>query len=122
MDLYDPKPFLGSLVGISSEQVHVKCYITLKIMFRVEEHVRKIKVRCFVIYVLSSRNMIIGKPTFNKLGATISTLYMHMKYPLPDGRVGVIQEDQEISMKCYIYSLKLKKVRIMGVNIDGMKL
>ncbi|MCI12290.1 gag-pol polyprotein, partial [Trifolium medium] len=37
----------------------------------------------------TSYNIIIGRPTFNALGAAMSTLYLAMKYPLDNGQVGV---------------------------------
>lgn len=53
--------------------------------------------------------MIIWRLTFNPLGAALSTLYLCMKFPLPNGRVGVIQRDQEFSIKCYAESLEFKR-------------
>lgn len=44
-----------------------------------------------------------------------------MKYPLPDKRVKIIQGDQKIAKKCYMESLKLKKVITMGMNVIGIK-
>lgn len=57
----------------------------------------------------SSYNMIIGRSTFNQLSVAFPTLYLCIKYPLSDGQVGFFQGDQEISRKCYVESLKLKK-------------
>lgn len=45
-----------------------------------------------------------------------------MKYPLPDGRVRVIHEDQDITRKCYVESLKMENIRNRGVNGLGVKL
>lgn len=39
-----------------------------------------------------------------------------MKYLISDGRVGVIQEDQEISIKCYVEILKGKMVHTLGTK------
>lgn len=65
--------------------------------------------------------MIIRKPSFNQMGSILSTFYLCMKYLLSDGKVCIIQGDQDISRKCYVECLKLKKVRIVGVNIMGAK-
>lgn len=54
--------------------------------------------------------MIIGRPTFNQLDAILYTLYLCMKYSLSNGRVRVIQGNRDISRKCYVESLKLKRV------------
>lgn len=45
-----------------------------------------------------------------------------MKYMLPYGWVRVIHGDYNISRKCYAESLKLKKVRKVGVNTVDVKL
>lgn len=45
-----------------------------------------------------------------------------MNYPFLDGRVKVIQGDQEIARKCYIDSLKLKRDETVGVNVVGINL
>lgn len=39
----------------------------------------------------------------------LSTLYLTLKYPLKDGRVGVVKGDQGLARKCYKDSLKLKR-------------
>lgn len=109
-------------MGFLDEQVQVKGYITLKTTSRAEEKSRKIKVRYLVINAPSSYNMVMEQYSFNKLGDALSTLYLCMKYPILNGRVGVIQGDHKISKKCYIYIIKLKKIGIMGMNIVGMKL
>lgn len=70
--------------------------------------------------------MIIGQPSFNQLDTTLSILYLCMKYLLSDGRVGVIQSDQEISRTRYMENIKLKRFQTLGVNTrkvgSGIKL
>lgn len=108
--------FKGSLVGFFGEEMQVKGYIILNTIFGEQGKAKEIKVRYLFIDTHSSYNMIIGRPTFNLMGSILSTLYLCMKYPFSDGRVGVIQRDQKIAMKCYIKSLKLKRVRTLGAN------
>lgn len=95
----------GLLVGFFGEHMQVKSYITQKTTFWEYDQAIEIKVKYLVIDALSSYNMIIGQPTFNKLDTTLSTLYLCMKYLLSNGRIGVTQGDQEISRKCYVESL-----------------
>lgn len=45
-----------------------------------------------------------------------------MMYPLQDGKIEVIQGDEQISINFYIKSLKLKKVRTTVVNVVGVNL
>lgn len=68
----------------------VKGYITLKTIFGGRESARMINLRYLIIDTHSSYNMIIGLSAFNQLGASLSILYICMKYPLSDGRVGFI--------------------------------
>lgn len=49
------------------------------------------------------------KANFNTLEASLSTLYLTMKYPLSNREVGVVKGDQGLAYKCYKVSLKLKK-------------
>lgn len=60
--------------------------------------------------------MIIRLPSFNQLGFALSTLYLRMKYMLSYGQVRVIQGDHEITIKCYVESVKLKRVCTLGVK------
>lgn len=43
-----------------------------------------------VIDAPSSYNMIIGRLAFNPLSVALSTIYLYMKYQLPNRRVGII--------------------------------
>jgi hypothetical protein len=45
----------------------------------------------------------------NLLGVILSTLYLVMKYPLDNGKVGTIKGDQEIARKCYHKNLRMQK-------------
>jgi len=45
----------------------------------------------------------------NGLGAVTSTAHLCMKYPLEDGRVGVVKGDQITARKCYEDSLRNKR-------------
>lgn len=94
LDSNDLKDFKGSLFGFSEEQVQVKGYITLKTIFGVGEQAKQVKGGYMVIDAHSSNNIIIERPTFNQLSASLSTIYLCMKYPLSDRWVGVIQGDQ----------------------------
>lgn len=93
LDLEDLKHFKGFLVGFSREHVQVKGYITMKTTFGEQDQAREIKVRYFIIDAPSSYNMIIGNPSFNHLGDTLSTLYLCMNYTLSDERIRVTQGD-----------------------------
>lgn len=64
LDLDDPKPFQGSLVGFLGESMHLKGYITFKTAFGAEENAIHIKVSYIFIEESFSYNMIIGRLIF----------------------------------------------------------
>lgn len=94
----------------------MKSYMTQKATFGEKDKAKEIKVGYLVIDAPASYNMIIGRPPFNQMGSTLSTLYLCIKYRLFDRRVGVIQGDQEISRKYSVESLKMKRICILGMN------
>ncbi|GAU50294.1 hypothetical protein TSUD_137480 [Trifolium subterraneum] len=102
-------PYSGTLVGFVGEQVDVMGHITIYTTFSEDENAKTIKVRYLVVKTLfTSYNIIIGRPAFNALGAVMSTLYLSIKYPLNNGKVGVVKGDQVLARKCYESSLKIR--------------
>lgn len=73
------------------------------------DNAKGIKVRYLILKASSPYNIIIGRPTFNIMEVALSTIYLTMKYPLDDGRVGVIKSDQGLARKCYKDSLSRKR-------------
>lgn len=90
------QPFKGNLPGFTGEQVHVRGYITLRTTFGTGSQAKSIRVRYLVVNSPYSYNIIIGRPTFNLLGAFLSTKFLVMKYPLDNGKVGTIRGDQKV--------------------------
>ncbi|GAU51689.1 hypothetical protein TSUD_415030, partial [Trifolium subterraneum] len=104
------QPYNGTLVGFGGEQVEVMGHVTLLTTFGEKENAKTIKVRYLVVKTaFTSYNIIIGYPAFNTLGAVMSTLYLSMKYPLDDGRIGTVRGDQAQGRQCYELSLRLKR-------------
>lgn len=94
-------PFKGLLVGFSGEPTWILGHLPMIITFDNGESVKSILVKYLIVNTVSPYNIIIGKPSFNSLEATLSTMYLTFKYPLKDGRTGIIKGDQEIGRKCY---------------------
>ncbi|GAU27362.1 hypothetical protein TSUD_55150 [Trifolium subterraneum] len=104
------QPYNGTLVGFGGEQVEVMGHVTLLTTFGEKKNAKTIKVRYLVVKTaFTSYNIIIGRPTFNTLGAVLSTLYLSIKYPLDDGRVRTVRGDQAQGRQCYELSLRLKR-------------
>ena len=91
------QPFQGTLSGFTGERVHVRGYITLKTIFGTRKQAKTIKIRYLVVNAPNSYNIVIGRPSFNRIGALLSTKFLVMKYPLDDGGVGTIKGDQKVS-------------------------
>jgi hypothetical protein len=95
-------------------------YITLLTTFGVKENTKTIKVRYLVVRTpYASYNIIIGRPAFNALGTAMSTLYLAIKYPLDNGRVGTIRGDQILARQCYESSLKIKKKELSRLSVNN---
>ncbi|GAU51615.1 hypothetical protein TSUD_182110 [Trifolium subterraneum] len=103
-------PYFGTLVGFAGEQVDVMGHTTLYTTFGEEENA-KTRSRLDILVVktpFTSYNIIIGRSAFNILGAVMSTLYLSIKYPLNNGKIGVVKGDQALARKCYESSLKIR--------------
>ena len=68
-----------------------------------------INIRYTVVNVVSTYNLLFGRPSLNRLGVVASTRHMKMKLPSLDGGVIVIKSDQKAAWKCYENSLKSMK-------------
>ncbi|MCI35950.1 hypothetical protein A2U01_0057171, partial [Trifolium medium] len=51
----------------------------------------------------------------------MSTLYLSMKYPLDDGRVGMVRGDQALARQCYESSLRIKSSQTVGEQLHVAK-
>lgn len=71
-----------------------------EMMFGSNNYVRTIKVKYLVVDALSLYNIILWWPTLNLLGAVFSILHLSLNYPLFNGLVGVVQEDQKVAHEC----------------------
>ncbi|GAU43838.1 hypothetical protein TSUD_371170 [Trifolium subterraneum] len=102
-------PYYNTQVGFAGKQVEVMGHITLYTTFGEGEDAKTIKVRYLVVKTpFTSYNIIIGRPAFNVLGVVMSTLYLAIKYPLNNGKIGVVKGDQALARKCFESSLKIR--------------
>jgi len=84
----------------------------------VGEHAKAIRVKYLVVNSPNSYNIIIGHPNFNLLGAFLSIKFLIIKYPLDNGHIGMIQDDQKIAREYYHNILRLHKGK-KKVNNDS---
>nr|KYP44235.1 hypothetical protein KK1_034300 [Cajanus cajan] len=90
-------PYVGTLVGFAGDQVMARGYADLETTFGQGSQMKTVTIRYLVVNAQSSYNILIGRPTLNKLGAVVSTSHLKVKYPLPNGAVRVIKVDQEVA-------------------------
>ena len=103
------RPYTGCLYGFADNQVEVRGYLELRTTFTDGEASRTKSIRYLVVNANSTYNILLGRPTLNRLNAVASTRHMKMKLPDLSGKVIVIKLDQEEARECYENSLKTKK-------------
>ncbi|RDX91032.1 hypothetical protein CR513_27047, partial [Mucuna pruriens] len=76
-----------TIYGFAREWVPIKGVIELETIFGENSGAKSIPVLCTVVDAEASYNIIMGRPTLNRLGAVVSTLHLCMKLPVGQ-RVG----------------------------------
>ena len=102
------RPYGGCLYGFAGDQVEVRGYIELRTTFTDGLASRTEKIRYLVVNAPSAYNILLGRPTLNKIGVVPSTRHMKVKLPSMEGMIITICSDQKEAKKCYENSLKNK--------------
>jgi len=89
--------------------VEVRGHVELRTTFSDGTSSRTTSVKYLVVNVVLTYNMLLGRPSLNRLGAVASTRHMKMKLPSLEGGVIVIKSDQKETRKCYENNLKNKR-------------
>ncbi|XP_020208397.1 uncharacterized protein LOC109793340 [Cajanus cajan] len=100
-------PYDEPLVGFSGERVDTRGTIDLYTYFGDDQR-RRIKVRYVVVQANTSYNILLGRPSLNKLRAIVSTPHLAMKFPSEEGTVITMHADQKTARECYFASLKIQ--------------
>ena len=74
----------------SGEKVHLDGYVTLHLIFGTWAQTRMIKVDFLVIDYPFTYNMILGRPTLNKIGVIISIACLTMKFFTNNGEITTV--------------------------------
>ena len=69
---------------------------------------RTTNIKYLVVNAPSTYNILLGRPTLNRIRVVASTRHMKMKLPSLEGTVITIKSDQKEAKKCYENSLKTK--------------
>ena len=84
-------PYGDCLYGFAGDQVEVREYLELRTTFTDGTTLRTKSIRYLVVNTSSAYNMLLGRPTLNRLGAVPSTRHMRMKLPDLTGKVITIK-------------------------------
>ena len=97
-----PTPILTPLFGFSGERVMTEGTIDLPVTFGTPGGIEVTHIMSFLVVDQSSAyNIIIGRPTLNRLKAITSTYHLMMKFPTAKG-IAVMNGDQSMARMCYI--------------------
>jgi len=110
------RPYTGYLYGFADNLVQVRGYLELRTTFTDGAVSRTESIRYLVVNANSAYNILLGRPTLNRLRAVSSTRHMKMKLPDLSGKVIVIKSDKEEARKCYENSLKTKRGVVMVIE------
>ena len=115
------RPIDISLMGFIGDKVNPSGVVSLMI----EAGTYPKQVTTFVEFLVvdcpSAYNVIIGRPTLNKLRAVTSTYHLLIRFPTEHG-IGELKGDQAAAKECYFASLGLEtKHQTMAID-EGQKL
>jgi len=97
------------LFGFAGDQVEVQGHVELRTTFSDGVSSRTISIRYLVVNVVSAYNLLLGRPSLNRLGVVASTRHMMIKLPSLEGGVIIIKSDQKVARKCYENSLNSRR-------------
>jgi len=103
------RPYGGCLYGFTEDQVEVRGHLELRTTFTDGTASHTESIRYLVFNASSAYNMLLSRPTLNRLGAVPSTGHMKMKLPNLAGKVITIKSDQKKVKRCYENDLKTKR-------------
>ncbi|XP_068466260.1 uncharacterized protein [Phaseolus vulgaris] len=81
------RPYRGCLYGFAGDQVEVRGYIELRTTFTDGVASRTERIRYLVVNAPSAYNILLGRPTLNRIRVVPSTRHMKVKLPSVEGVV-----------------------------------
>ncbi|XP_068503898.1 uncharacterized protein [Phaseolus vulgaris] len=109
LSLNQLRPYAGCLYGFAGDQVEVRGYIEPRTTFTDGTVARIEKIKYLVVNAPSAYNILLGRPTLNRLGVVPSTRHMKLKLPSMEGVRITIKSDQKENRHCYENSLKQQR-------------
>ncbi|XP_027362815.1 uncharacterized protein LOC113870423 [Abrus precatorius] len=91
------KEYHELLVSFSRERVETHGCIDLYTSFGPEHEGKSIKVTYLVVHANTSYNILLDRPSLNKLKAIVPTPHLAMKFSSEKGRIMIVHSDQKIA-------------------------
>ena len=82
---------------------------------------RKMGVDFLIVQDLTAYNVILGRPTLNKIKAVVVTHLMLLKYMCDDGAIRTIHGDQQQARDCYLTTLNPSAWRKDPAGVKGTR-
>jgi len=116
------RPYAGCLYGFAGDQVEARGHIELRTTFTDGTVARTEKIKYLVVNAPSAYNILLGRPTLDKLGAVPSMRHMKVKLPSMEGVVITIKSDQKEARRCHENSLKQQRsvCRVTSTSPPGV--
>ncbi|XP_056688659.1 uncharacterized protein [Spinacia oleracea] len=93
------------IIGFGGSIIHPVGVITLPVRIGDRKNGRKMEVNFLIVKDLTAYNVILGRPTLNKIKAVVVTHLMLLKFVCDDGAIGTIHGDQQQARDCYLTTL-----------------
>ena len=89
--------------------MEVRGHLELQTTFTDSVASRTESIRYLVVNAVSAYNILLGRPTLNRLRAEGTTRHMKIKLPDLSEKVIIIKSNQQEAKRCYKNSLKTKR-------------
>ena len=94
------RPFTSPLVSFTGDRIVLRGIVTLTVIVGMYPTQVTKEVDFLIVNYPLTYNIILGRPSRNRLKATTLTYYLKVKFPTAHG-VGEIKEDQVLVRECY---------------------
>uniref|UniRef100_A0A2N9HJS8 RNA-directed DNA polymerase n=1 Tax=Fagus sylvatica TaxID=28930 RepID=A0A2N9HJS8_FAGSY len=110
------QPIETPLVGFAGTSIHLLGVTSLQITAGTYPKQATKKVDFLVVDCPSAYNVIIGRPTLNRLRAVTLTYHLLVRFPTENG-IGEMKGDQAMARKCYLTSVSTEQTTRIGTSM-----